>query len=180
MDIEEPVIEAGAVYTIAKAWELELKTSTGWTLVKILMAAEEVGEYKDVLNFMSSYNGQENSHHETVARKVFAPQPMFLLRKSGDLRVKELLEALTHAGQEQKKAEADRDEAAKQHDLGVKARERAEQMLTKLQDTVDRLTREGTERLRKMQQLELDLGKVRKDIGEREWDRIVGGAVPSP
>jgi DNA primase len=180
MDIEEPVLEAGAVYTVAKAWELELKTSTGWQLVKILMAAEEVGEYKDVLNFMSSYNGQENSHHEMVDRKVFAPQPMFLLRKSADRRIKELLDALTHSSEEQKKAEAARDEAVKKHDLVVKSRERADQIVTDLQNTVDRLTREGTERLRKMQQLELDLGKVRKDIGEREWDRIVGGAVPSP
>jgi len=164
------------VFKVVTDQDLERATRDGWRLAKILPTTVMVGQRTEVVVIPApTYNGGGNA----TTRDNFIPEygttHRFLVRLGHDEHVAEMsAEIARQAAALFENGKALGQHEAKQRkmqaELDASLRSAAQEKETSARLLAERETYRTSAR-----RMELDLGKVRKELGEREFTRIVGG-----
>lgn len=154
---------------------LETLTWRGWKLVCVVRTTVLLGTDSRAESLPPAYIGGSPSTHLNP-HSHYGEQTRYLLRKDPDTTMEELHKALSQASADAQASEAARIEAEKQ----LAAAKEQVQILTRraqqVQESYSATLAQRDQERTLAHKMETDLGKLRKELGEREWARILGSA----
>jgi len=153
--------------------DVEFLTSTGWVLIATHVMAERFVEHRHIVKEAGYREGMSNyqpAEYKTEAAVL--ADPMFVLEKDSEVisRESELIAQVNQA------METERNQAKMIHDLQQKVFQ-AEQNQAVAERSLESWKadyRVARERIVKLEKLEGDLAKIRKEIGEARWREVIG------
>lgn len=154
---------------------LEHFTSRGWRLVCLVRSSALLGVDTRTESLPSTYMGGSPSTHSNV-HSHYGEQTRYLLRKDSDTAMEELTTALSQAVADTQAAKAARTEAEKQLAAAQEQAHRLTKRSQQLDESLAAAMLQRDQERASVRKMETDLGKLRKEIGEREWARILGTA----
>lgn len=171
----EPIANSqGAVFDVIEATNLEWHTSHGWQLVGVLPCTVEIALRR------TPPLDSGLRHAPAITIPEYGIGHRFLIRKSIDTIVDELRSKIS--GQQTEiarlsKCVTDAEETIKKAE---KTKADRDQTITELRSELAAATARDKHQQQSFRKIEGDLAKVRKEIGDREWARIIGdGSMPS-
>jgi hypothetical protein len=176
LKIENP---DGSVFKVVDAREIETATIEGWQLVEVLPWTDVIGIRSELVVVPPTFNGgysQERfnniSEYGTVHR--------FLVRKGSETMIAELNKEIGSQNRAIAAKTKEVNDALALQKKSVETIETRDRRIKDIQTELDLGRDRNTKLQTLMHKLEGDLAKVRKEIGEREWARIIDGAAMPP
>jgi len=162
------------VFKVVHEDQLEQCTRDGWKLVRVLPVTVPVGSRTETV-VPPTYSGGFSQAHNTVTE--YGMSHRFLVQLGADEHVARLNKEISDSQTRQREDMKRLDALAKQQQNTQNALDMAQGVLEARGKTLIEAN-ESIRTLRdKTRRMEEDLGKVRKDLGEREFARITGEPV---
>lgn len=173
----EEKMEYRGVVAVVDADSLQMLTERrGYELIQVLPCTVVMGHHDEVKEFPSNsyYNGTRSDERRVVSIAEYGNGHKFLVRKDADAVRREMADSIDRLIAEETRLQNHVNKLEAEAESLRKARDEAKGLLDSTELKLNAAIQRERDLSARVRRMEVDLGKVRKDIGEREFARITG------